>query len=183
MILVLLACADPPSSGPPPDGSIYAAPLVLESQSGAPIELGVHRGHPTFVAMIYTSCTIVCPMLVTQLQAAEAELTVDERDDARFLLLSLDPERDTPTALTDLARSHGLPSATWALARPQSVTDVRTIAALLDIRFRPMPNGAIDHSAAVTLLDREGRIVARVDGTNAPLTPLLTALRTGALNP
>ena len=42
-----------------------------------------------------------------------------------------------------------------------SESDARRIAALLGISYRPLPEGGYDHSLLITLLDGEGRVLAR----------------------
>jgi protein SCO1 len=42
-----------------------------------------------------------------------------------------------------------------------SESDARKIAALLGVRYRRLADGSFDHSSLITLLDSEGRVIAR----------------------
>ncbi len=54
---------------------------------------------------------------------------------------------------------------------------VRTLSALLDIQYRDLPDGEMNHSSILTLLDRQGRVVARREGLGGTVDPLVEALR------
>jgi protein SCO1/2 len=44
---------------------------------------------------------------------------------------------------------------------------VRELAALVGVKYRRVADGEIDHSATLTVLDAEGRIVAQFDQADA----------------
>jgi protein SCO1/2 len=75
------------------------------------------------------------------------------------LAISLDPARDSPAALAALAARHGLDTPRWTLARAAN-GDVRRVAAALGVRYRMLPDGEINHSTVIALLDADGRIMA-----------------------
>ena len=188
ILAALTACASAPDVVEPPEpacheemtaaaateGSIYELDLDLRAQDGQTVELSVHQGHPVLVTMFYASCPQACPMLIQKMQAIEARLDPAVRDDLRVVMVSLDPERDDPAALTQLAARHGL-DARWTLA---SVPDdqVRELSAVLGIRYRQLPNGEFNHSSVITLLDAEGRPLERLDGLEAQDEALIAAL-------
>lgn len=51
----------------------------------------------------------------------------------------------------------------WALARTDTPTAVRKLATLLGMQYRQRANGEFNHSMLLTLLDSEGRRLARSD--------------------
>ena len=71
------------------------------------------RGTPVFVSMFYGTCTGVCPAVIEDLERLEASLPDAERARARFLLVTLDPERDTPEQLASFAQRKGLDLQRW----------------------------------------------------------------------
>src|SRR5689334_8070472 len=46
--------------------SIYDLPVQLVTATGAHVGLDVDRGQPVLVAMFYASCTVACPLLVSE---------------------------------------------------------------------------------------------------------------------
>lgn len=162
-------------TGPLPDDSLYQLGLSLTDQEGRTVDLGLYRGHPTLVTMFYASCPAACPMLIADLEAIEAALSPTLRSDLRVVMVSFDPEVDTPEALSRLSAEHGLDEARWTLARSHP-DDVRALAAVLGISYRRLETGHYNHSAVITLLDTEGRPTARIEGLQQPADALLAAL-------
>jgi protein SCO1 len=143
----------------PPADSLYQLRVPLLSQRADTVSFDLDRGHPTLVSMFYRSCPAACPMLITSMQVYESRLDPASRGRLRVLLVSFDAERDTPQQLETLARLHRTDPTRWTFASA-SETDARKIAALLGLRYRQLPDGNFDHSLLITLLDRQGRVLA-----------------------
>jgi protein SCO1/2 len=141
-------------------GSLYELALGLTDQSGRARPLDLYRGEVTLITMFYSSCPMACPLLIDALRATEHALALEERARVRVLMVSIDPERDTPERLARLARERRVDLSRWTLARADE-QDVRLLAAALDIRYRRLPDGEYNHTSAITLLDRDGVIRAR----------------------
>jgi protein SCO1/2 len=185
LLVTLLACApDAPSGEPvlaeapapaaveapapavlhaaPSAGSVYALDLDIVDQAGRTVALDAQRGHPVLLSMFYTSCPMACPMLITEIQSIEAELPAALLGGVRVVLVSMDPAHDNPAAMAAVVEKHGL-DARWTLgAVPEG--DVRLVAAALGVRYRPLPEGGYAHTSVITLVDGEGRVVARSEG-------------------
>lgn len=142
----------------PPD-SLYHVQGRLVTQSGHRIGFDVNRGHPALVSMFYGSCPAACPMLITSMQVYESHLGAASRSRLRVLLVSFDAARDTPSQLEQLASRHRIDLSRWTLASAPE-KDARKIAAALGFRYRPLPDGTFDHSLLITLVDRQGRVLA-----------------------
>lgn len=146
----------------PPLGSLYALNLELVAQTGATVPLDAQRGHPVLVSMFYTSCPMACPMLIQEIQSIEAELPPERLGGVRVVLVSMDPEHDDPAAMRAVVDKHGL-DARWTLGAVPA-DDVRPVAAALGVRYRPLPEGGFAHTSVITLVDGDGRVVARSEG-------------------
>jgi protein SCO1/2 len=142
-----------------PADSLYQLPAQLVTQTGAAASLDIDRGHPTLISMFYGSCPAACPMLITSMQVYESHLDSSSRARLHVLLVSFDAARDTPKQLENLAHLHRTDPARWTFASA-SEADARKIAALLGFRYRSLADGSFDHSLLITLLDREGRVLA-----------------------
>jgi protein SCO1/2 len=157
-------------------GSLYDLGINLIGADGARHRLGELAGHPVLASMFFASCPSVCPVLISQLQRLDAQLPRDVRDDARVLLVSFDPARDTPAVLADVVRRHGLDARRWSVMVAASEDDARTLAAALAIRYRAAAGGMFNHTARVVALDRQGRTLGASEdlaGALSTLAPLM----------
>ena len=149
----------PEAAALPPD-SVYRLPVALTDQAGRSFRLDERRARPLLVSMFYTSCQFVCPMLIESIRDAQRQLAPAERERVDVLLVSFDPEHDTVAVLKRTADQRGVDPAHWTLARTDAAT-ARKLASVLGIQYRALGNGDFNHTTAILLLDREGRIVAR----------------------
>lgn len=145
-----------------PRNSVYQLDAPLVDQQDRATTLGAQRGRPLLVTMFYSSCQHACPMIIETAKAVQAKLVASQREPIDVLMISLDPKRDTPQKLRDLARQRKIDLQHWTLAQPRP-EDVRAIAALLDIRYRALAGGEFNHSSVLILLDADGRIKARTE--------------------
>lgn len=154
--------------------NLYDLDVTLVTHTGKTVKLDTFRGHPVIISMFYGTCTTACPLLVGKVKALEAKLPPQVRARTRVLLVSFDPERDTPASLKKLATSFEVDER-WALTRT-SPESVRELAAALGIRYRFLPNGMLNHSSVLTVLDEAGAVAARTEGLDSPAAPLVEKL-------
>lgn len=157
------------------DPSIYSLDLSLTDQDGRTLALADLRGRVLVAAMIYTSCTAVCPRVTEDMKGVERQLSVRDRTDVGFVLFSLDPGRDTPAALRRFAAEHALDLSRWRLFA-SSEDGVRDLSAVLGVKYKSEDNGEIAHSAMIFIIDREGVVRYRQLGLNPDPHELTTAL-------
>jgi len=164
------------AAGGDPPQSLYHLDAKLISQSGQPIGFDVYRGHPVLVTMFYGSCQATCPLIIDTLRATERAVPVEQRAGLRVLMISFDPQRDTPAALRAIAAERHIDGARWTLAHADAAT-VRTIAALLNIQYRQLPGGEFNHSTVITLLSPRGEIQATTNSLGHADPALIAQLR------
>jgi len=160
----------------PLQGSLFDLAFALTDQDGRTMHLADLRGRPFVASMIYTNCTSVCPRITADLQNLEKALSSRDRERVRFVLFSLDPERDSPEALRGFAKDHALDTTRWTLLAT-SPDDMRTLAAVLGVRYRPDAGGEIAHSAVIAVVDGEGVVRHRQVGLENDSSPLVAAVR------
>ena len=171
-ILVLLAAvvrADAPAS-------IYQLDMKLSNQSGEQHQLDRYRGHPVLISLFYGSCPMACPLLIDTMRTVERTVSPAQREQMRFLLISIDPDRDTAANLSALANSRKLDTRRWTLARTDA-TSVRKIAAVLGIQYRRLPDGGYNHASIVTLLTPDGEIAFQSSVLGSADPELIAALQ------
>jgi protein SCO1/2 len=170
LLLAVSAAAGPDAPAALPRDSIYQLDAPLTDQSGRRLTLASRRGSPQLVVMFYTSCKFICPTIIDTVLDVDRKLTPAERQRFGVLLISLDAQRDDPGALRAVADKRGLDLARWTLVQPRPA-DVRAIAGLLGVRYRPLADGEFNHTGMLVLLDADGRIVARSSKTSGAADP------------
>jgi protein SCO1/2 len=144
------------------DPPVRAPGFSLVDESGRPVSVGSQRGHWLVVTFLYTHCPDVCPLIAAQLNRAIGT-KVGREAGLRVISVSVDPARDTPTAVRQYAAAHRLASRFhWALGSRAALARVWRayhVAAL------PGPRGTITHSTISFLIDPEGNERAVYDAT------------------
>jgi protein SCO1/2 len=173
------ACAgEMPSEAPRAaagERSIFDLDLELVDQAARTLTLADLGEHVTVAAMIYSTCTSVCPRITEDMKALEANLPDPSRGDIRFALFSIDPGRDTPAALRQFAADHQLDTTRWRLMAA-SEDGVRDLAAVLGVRYAPEPDGEFAHSAMIFVIDRRGVVRHRQVGLGQDATDVMNAI-------
>ena len=173
LALTALAWAtDPATPTELPQDSLYQLDMELTAADGTQPELSHFQGKPVLLSMFYAQCPSACPMIINELGQIH-DAAGDE--DLRIVLVSLAPDQDDPKALAEVVERHNL-DGDWLLLTPKAGEE-RTLAATLGIAYRTMPNGHINHSSILTLLDEQGRPVAKIDGLGQDHAPILEALK------
>jgi protein SCO1/2 len=157
-----------------PSDSVYQLPLVLTDQHGKARDWRQRRGQPQLVAMFYSNCRYICPLIIEGGKAVERQLTPAQRAKLGVLYISMDPARDTPKRLSTVVRERRIDDGQWTLAAPRPA-DVRNVAGVLDIRYRQLSDGEFNHTSALILLDANGRIVARTEKIGSAVDPAFVA--------
>jgi protein SCO1/2 len=147
---------------PLPGDSVYRLTATLTDSSGKAVAWQQMRGKPRIATMFYSSCPFMCPLIIESGKGIDKALSPAERSKLGFVLVSLDPKRDTPQALAALARKRGIDLTRWTLLRP-AARDVRPLAGVLDVRYRALADGEFNHTSVLILLDAQGRILARTE--------------------
>ena len=158
-----------------PSRSIYNLQAALVNQAGKQHGLDVYAGRPVLITMFYGSCPAACPLLIDTLRAIEVTIADQQRKDLRVLLISIDPERDTTAALATLAQERRIDLSRWTLAHTDAST-VRSIAAMLNIQYRRLPDGQYNHASTISLLSPDGEILQRSSVLGRADASMVTAI-------
>ena len=160
-----------------PGDSVYRIPAQLTDSAGKDFRFAQAAGQVRLVSMFYANCGYVCPMLIEQVRRVESSLDDAGRARLRVLMISIDPERDTPEVLAALATKRKVDAARWTLARP-APADLRKLAAVLDVQYRKLDDGEFNHSSVISLIDAQGRVLARTSRlSGAPDVEFVAAVR------
>jgi protein SCO1 len=145
---------------PLPGDSVYQLPVQLTRQDGQPQLLSARRGRPQLMTMFYTSCQMVCPLIIDSMRLTRNALDPAIRSQIDLLAVSFDPAKDNVATLRSYADKRKLDPRIWTLARAEPA-QVRQLSGVLGLQYRQLPDGEFNHSSELILLDAEGRIAAR----------------------
>lgn len=146
-----------------PSTSLYHSPLRFEDQAGKTYEFSDSASDVTLVAFVYTHCPSVCPVIVAKLKQIDGQLPPEVAARSRYLLISLDPEQDTPEAMREFVARHGIADGRWHFLRSDAPS-TREAALLLNIRYRE-DGDEIAHSNLISILDGNGVLQSQHAGT------------------
>lgn len=166
-----------PAQSPSMNTSIFQLESRFTDATGQPFPLSRLSGEPSLVVMFYGTCTTICPVLAEDARAVVEALSPEDRAHMRLVFVTFDPERDTAERMVAFAREHGLDLERTVLLRGATDGDIRELSAVLGVQYRKLPDGNFAHSAVMTLLDREGRIVERVEGLRQDNAPMVARVR------
>ncbi len=141
-----------------PGDSLYHLDHEWTDQNANKRKLKSFTSKHVVVALIFTHCRMSCPITVAHLKALESESKAAGKEDVQFVLVSLDPDRDTPAVLKAFANKNGLDDKRWTLLNGKA-EDVRELSVALQMRFKKTGKGDYSHGRAISILGPKGTIV------------------------
>lgn len=153
-------------AGPLPEKSVYQVESKWKDLSGKTIPLSDLRGKFRVLAFVYANCKNVCPLMVESMKAIEDGLQKKYGkhygDKLGFVLITLDPKKDSPESLETFLQKIGTRSTNWTLLQGNEA-DTLELATLMGIKYRRLEDGEIAHSLTLTLLSRDGEILFQTE--------------------
>ena len=147
--------------------SLYSLKPIWTSDVGREVKLEVLRGRPQVIALFFTSCEHSCPLVVADLKAIDKALPAGLREKVDFLLVSIDPERDTPEVLRAFRAKHELPTERWTLLRGNAEA-TRQLAEMVGFNYQPGSPTQYAHSLLISIMDESGVVVFQQVGLGRP---------------
>ncbi len=154
-----------------------AAPVqsfALDDHDGRPFTAESLKGRWSLVLVGFTHCPDVCPFTLANLEQVTAELGLRLRPDRLpvVIFLAVDPARDRANLKEYVQQFHpdfvGVTGAIEEIDRALKGFDAVAMRAKPDARG----NYNVSHSAAVAVIDPQGRLAAKI---NPPFDPGPTA--------
>ena len=137
------------------DSPKLIAPFTLESTQGGNFTEQNFKGHWSWVFFGFTSCPNMCPMTMHAFKEAVEQLRADKMEPLpQVILVSLDPERDTLPVLQKYVTSFD-PSFIGLVG---NMDQVDILAKQMNVSYKNMGNGMIQHSGNVTVVNPQGEI-------------------------
>jgi len=137
----------------------------LVDQHGLPVDQTVFEGQWDLVFFGFTHCPDICPATLQVLAAAKSALQAKGQSPLpRIVLVSVDPERDTPEVLGQYVDYFGEGN----LGITGQLDELSKLTSGLGIYFEKRPvdgdNYSVDHSTAVLVINPDGDFEALFGG-------------------
>lgn len=145
------------------DLSIYNLPSKWTTQDNATIELKELKGDVLVMVMIYTTCQVACPRLVADMRSIEAQIPEAKKDGVKLVLVSIDPETDTPERLKEFSIENHMESDQWVFLRGTEA-DTREFAAVLAVNYKKISPMDFSHSNIISVFNQNGELVHQKEG-------------------
>ena len=133
----------------------------LLDHTNKPVTTDTFRGQWDLIFFGFTNCPDICPTTLQTLASIKRELeSIGSETTPRIVLVSVDPERDTPAVLGQYMDYFGQGN----LAVTGKIDEIVKLTTALGIYFKKTvvdgDNYSVDHSAAVLLINPDGEFSA-----------------------
>jgi protein SCO1/2 len=145
------------------DLSIYNIPSVWTTQHNEQIEFKDLQGSVLAVVMVYTSCQTACPRLAADMRNIEEQVAEKGKENVKYVLVSIDPENDTPERLTQFGEDYQLEGDQWLFLRGTEET-VREFANIVAVKYKQISPIDFSHSNIISVFDAEGVMQHQQEG-------------------
>ena len=167
MILMLLGGSVPGLAGQQPhvfhgivsQSPPRAADFTLTAHTGKPVRPGDFQGKLVLLYFGYTFCPGICPTTLAEVAQAVHTLGPKAAEDVQVLMISVDPERDTPHRLATYLQSFN-PTFLGLVGAPE---EIATTAAAYGIYSKKYEGAtaegySVDHTSMVIVIDGQGLV-------------------------
>ncbi|MBS7231086.1 SCO family protein [Flavobacterium psychroterrae] len=145
------------------DLSIYNLPSKWTNQDGKGIELKSLKGNVLVMVMIYTTCKAACPKLVADMRNIESRLNEKTKKNVKLILVSIDPETDTPDKLKAFSITNKMEGNSWIFLR-STEENTREFAAVLAVNYKKISPMDFSHSNIISVFNPDGELIYQQEG-------------------
>lgn len=155
-----------------------APPFELDGPNGTTVRLSDFEGMAVVLFFGYTHCPDVCPISLAKIDRA-LEMVGEKAKDVQVIMVSVDPERDTPEVLEEYV-AHFDPTFIGVTGDANTINRVATTYGI----FYEAEEGSeatgylITHTATIMVVDQDGylKLVLPYKGTAAEIADDLAYL-------
>lgn len=145
------------------DESIFNLTSKWNTEEGETIQLEDLKGKTLVMVMIYTTCKAACPRLVADMRNIESLVPKENLNDLRFVLVSIDPETDTPERLKAFAIENYMDDEQWTFLQGTE-TSVREFANVLAVKYKQISPMDFSHSNIISVFNEGGELMHQQEG-------------------
>lgn len=146
-----------------PSDSIYNLSSTWQNQDNKDVKFRDFIGKNMIVVMIYTSCKTACPILVADMKTIKSKIPEDLLKETNLVLVSIDPEVDTPEKLSQFAKTNTMEGAPWVFLRSND-DDTKELANVLSMKFKEISPMNFSHSNIISIFNKKGEMINQEEG-------------------
>lgn len=143
--------------------SIFQLNSVWKTEENKEIVLSDLKGSVLVVVMIYTSCKAACPRLVADMKNIEKQLPRNKIQHVQMVLVSIDPENDTPEKLKAFANENQMDGRQWTFLQG-NIETVQELANVLSVKYKQIAPMDFSHSNIISVFSPDGTLVSQQEG-------------------
>jgi protein SCO1 len=151
--------------------------MAFIDASGVERRLSDYRGKPLLVSMVFTACAHACSVTTRHIdRSVRVARDALGPDSFNTVTIGFDTPVDTPEAMRNYARRHGVNDVRWQFLSNGDAGAMRRLTDELGFTLQPSPRG-FDHTVQLSLLDGEGVVYRQVYGEQFNLPLLVEPLK------
>lgn len=161
LVLLVAGCAQQSYNGVVVSPERPAPDFTLINQFGEQTSLEDLKGKVVALSFIYASCTTICPIITSKFIATADELGDQVGRDVTFVVVTVDPERDTVNRIREYSLKNGmLERWQYLTGEPAVVERVWRGYNVYVNKSKPDPTGeyTVDHTGIVYVIDKKGNL-------------------------
>jgi protein SCO1/2 len=136
----------------------------LVDQTNRPVTLSEFRGKVVAITFIYTRCPLpdYCVRLSNNFAQLQKRFNTRMGRDLVLLSITFDPDHDSPDVLAKYAETWKANVDGWRFLTG-TLSNVKQVCGMFGMNFWP-DEGLLTHSLHTAIVDREGKLVANIEG-------------------
>jgi protein SCO1/2 len=131
------------------------ADFTLTDQDNRRFRFSSTGGKLVLVTFVFTTCPDICPLFTAKFAMIQRKLAEQKRAEHRLLVITTDPERDTPAALKAYAKGFNVDFNHWSFLTG-SKEELAKVWQAFGVNVTKFRSGQIQHTGLATLIDLQG---------------------------
>ncbi|MGE3533677.1 MAG: SCO family protein [Parachlamydiales bacterium] len=144
-----------------PGASLYHLKAEWLDAEGAKVKLESLKGQVWVLSMVYTTCRFSCPLILDEIKKIKSKVSAKS---VKYVLVSMDPETDTPAVLKEFRAEKNL-GPEWVVLTAKDEEPMRELSMVLGASIKKVGKD-FAHSNLVVVIDPEGVIKFSKDRLN-----------------
>ncbi len=149
----------------------------LTDQSNKPFIFDSFKGKVLLVEFAYTTCPDVCPLMTAAMRRVQDELTAAERKLVHLVMVTTDPEIDSPDVLASYAKRYRVDLSNWSFLTGDE-SSLAKVWKNFGVGVKKIARGLVDHTPLTAIIDQKGVMRFGYYGTAPDSKLVLKDMRT-----